>query len=77
VHAPTENKSDETKDNFYEELQHIFDQFLKYYMKLLLGDFNAKVWRDDVFKLTVGNESVHEISNGNGVTLVNFANKKI
>jgi hypothetical protein len=33
-------------------------------MKILLGDFNAKV-RRHVFKQTIGNESLHEISNGN------------
>jgi hypothetical protein len=34
--------SDITKDIFYEEVGHVFDQFLKYYMKMLLGDFNAR-----------------------------------
>jgi hypothetical protein len=36
-------------------------------MKSLLGDFNAKVGREDIFKLTIENESLHEISNDNGV----------
>jgi hypothetical protein len=45
-------------------------------MKILLGDFNAKVGREDIFKLTIGNESSHEISNGNGVRVVNFATSK-
>jgi hypothetical protein len=26
VHAPCENKSDDVKNNFYEELGHVFDQ---------------------------------------------------
>jgi hypothetical protein len=42
-------------------------------MKILLGDFNAKVSREEFFKLTFGNESLHETSNDNGVRLVNFA----
>jgi hypothetical protein len=45
-------------------------------MKILLGDFNAKVGREDIFKLTIGNESLHEISNDNGVRLVTFAKSK-
>jgi hypothetical protein len=45
-------------------------------MKILLGDFNAKVGREDIFKPTIGNESSHEISNDNGVTVVNFATSK-
>jgi hypothetical protein len=40
---------------------------------MLLGDFNAKVVRKDIFKPTTGNESSHEISNDNRVRLVNFA----
>jgi endonuclease/exonuclease/phosphatase family metal-dependent hydrolase len=45
-------------------------------MKILLGDFNAKVGREDIFKPTIGNESLHKISNDTGVRLVNFATSK-
>jgi hypothetical protein len=45
-------------------------------MKILLGDFNAKVGREDIFKATVGNENLHKISNGNGLRVVNFATSK-
>jgi hypothetical protein len=45
-------------------------------MKILLGDFNAKVGREYIFKLTIGNESLHEISNENGIRVVNFATSK-
>jgi hypothetical protein len=41
-------------------------------MKILLGDFNAKVGWVDIFKPTIGNESLHEISNDNGVRVVTF-----
>jgi hypothetical protein len=44
-------------------------------MKILLGDFNAKVGREDICKLTIENESSHEISNDNGVRVLNFATK--
>jgi hypothetical protein len=33
------------EDSFYEELGRVFDQFPRYDMKILLGDFNAKVGR--------------------------------
>jgi hypothetical protein len=55
------------KDNFYEEVERVFDKFPKYHMKILLGDFNAKVGREDIFKPKIGNESLYEISNDNGV----------
>jgi len=41
-------------------------------MKILLGDFNAKVKRENIFKSTIGQESLHQDSNDNGVKLVNF-----
>jgi hypothetical protein len=57
VHAPTEDKTNDVKDSFYEELERIFNKFPKYHMKILLGDLNAKVGREDIFKPTIGNES--------------------
>jgi len=72
VHAPSEEKSDESKDSFYEELEQVFDHFPKYHMKILLGDFNEKVWRENIFKPTIGQESLHQDSNDNGARLVNF-----
>jgi hypothetical protein len=45
-------------------------------MKILLGDFNAKVGREDIFKPTIGNESLNEIINDNRVRVVNFATSK-
>jgi hypothetical protein len=38
MHAPTEDKCDDAKDSFYEELEEVFDQFPKYNKKILLGD---------------------------------------
>jgi hypothetical protein len=64
------------KDTFYEELECVFDKFPKYHTKTLLGDFNAKVGKEDIFKPTTGNENLHKISNDNGVRLVNFATYK-
>jgi hypothetical protein len=45
-------------------------------MNILLGYFNAKVGRKQIFKPTIGNVSLHEISNDNGVTLENLATSK-
>jgi endonuclease/exonuclease/phosphatase family metal-dependent hydrolase len=64
------------KDSFCEELERVFDKFIKYQMKILLGDFNGKIGREDIFKPTIGNVSLHKISNINGVRLVNFATFK-
>jgi exonuclease III len=76
VYAPTEDKTDNVKDGFYEELERVFDKFPKFHMKILLGDFNAKVGKEDIFKPTIGNECLHKINNDNGDRLVNFATSK-
>jgi endonuclease/exonuclease/phosphatase family metal-dependent hydrolase len=49
--------------------------FPRYDMKILLGVFNVKVGREDIFKLIVGNESSHEISN-DVIRVVNFVTSK-
>jgi exonuclease III len=67
VHAPTEDENDVIKDSFYAELEQVFDQFPRYHAKILMGDFNARVGRKDIFKPISGNESLHETSNGNGI----------
>jgi hypothetical protein len=54
VHAPTEDKTDDVKDNFYEKLKRVFNKFPKYHIKILLRDFNAKEDREDIFKLIIG-----------------------
>ena len=76
AHAPSEQKCDVSKGSFYDEIQPVFDNFPKYQKKIILGDFNAKVGREDIFKPTIGNESLHQDSNDNGVRLVNFAASK-
>jgi hypothetical protein len=54
----------------------VFDKFPQYHTKIVLGDFNAKVGREDIFKPTSGNDSLQEISNENGVRAANFAISK-
>jgi hypothetical protein len=31
-----------TEDSVYKELEHVFDRYFKYRMKILLGNFNAR-----------------------------------
>jgi hypothetical protein len=68
--------NDDIKDSFYEELGRDFDQFPRYDMKIILGDFNAKVSRKNISKPTIGKESLHEISNDKGVRVINIATSK-
>jgi hypothetical protein len=36
VHAPTEDKIDDIKERFYEDVEHVFDKLPKYLIKILL-----------------------------------------
>jgi hypothetical protein len=45
-------------------------------MKILLGDFNANVGREDIFKPIIGKECLPETCNDNGVRVVNFTTLK-
>jgi hypothetical protein len=45
-------------------------------MKILLGNFNAKFGREDIFKPAIGNEILHQDSIDIGVRIVNFATSK-
>ena len=75
VHVPTEDKDDDIKDSFYEEIEWLFDQLPMYHMKIL-GDFNAKIGWENIFEPTIGIESVNPESNDNGIRLVNYATSK-
>ena len=57
VRAVTEEKSDDSGDNFYEELEQVFDHIPKYHIKILVGEFNTKVGGENVLKPTIGKES--------------------
>ncbi|XP_043063529.1 uncharacterized protein LOC122319800 [Drosophila ficusphila] len=54
AHAPTEEKDDVTKDTVYAELDRAYGRCLFHDIKILLGDFNAKVGREDIFGAAVG-----------------------
>jgi hypothetical protein len=69
-----QDKTDDVKDSFYEEMECVFDKFPKYHMNILL-DFNSKVRREEIFKPAIGNESF-EVSNDNGVRVLTFAISK-
>jgi hypothetical protein len=46
-------------------------------MQILLGDFNAKLGRENILKPSIGIESLLQYNNDNGDRIVNFATSKI
>ena len=56
-----------------EELEQFSHHFPKYHLTILLEDFSAKVRRENIFSPRIGKESLHQGSNENGFSTVNFA----
>lgn len=75
-HAPTEVSSDDEKDAFYDSLERAFDACPRSDIKILLGDFNAKIGREEAYKPTIGPFSLHEDSNENGKRVIDFATSR-
>jgi hypothetical protein len=42
------------KTDFFKEFEQVFDNFPMYHMTILLGDFKAKVGRENIFRLKLG-----------------------
>jgi hypothetical protein len=45
-------------------------------MKILLADFSAKLEKEDIFKQTIGDETLREIYDDVVVTVVNFVTSR-
>jgi len=73
VHAPHNESSEEDKDEYYELLANIYDELPAHDIKIVLGDFNAKVGKEEVFRPTIGRYSLHDETNENGQRMIYFA----
>lgn len=61
------------KDTFYEELEAALDACPKHDAKYIVGDFNAKIGKETIYRGIIGMHSLHTQSTDNGVRLINFA----
>lgn len=48
-----------------ERLERESEQFEKKAVNFLLGDFNARIGQEGIFKTTIGNKYLHKFSNEN------------
>lgn len=63
IHASTEEKSEEEKDTFYEEVKHVVRECPKNDIKIIIGDFNAKIGHEKESSPMIEKFSLHKESN--------------
>lgn len=67
-------KKDEiTKESFYRMLEQAYNRAPSNDVKIVLGDFNAKIGREPEYKRVAGRQSLHAECNDNGMRMINFA----
>lgn len=76
AHAPTKDKDERIKDEFYETLERVYDCRPKNEIKILIGDLNAQIRRERIYQEYAGRHSVHEMTNDNGSRLMGLAASK-
>jgi hypothetical protein len=67
AHAQTEEKDDDGKDNFYEDLDQIYEECPKRGVKIVIGDLNAKIGQEEMYRPITGKYSLRTLSNDNGI----------
>ncbi|XP_008481227.1 craniofacial development protein 2-like [Diaphorina citri] len=70
---PTEENDEDTKEAFYSELERVYNNQPRNNIKIVLGDANAKIGRENTYRDAIGRESLHERTNNNGTRFINFA----
>lgn len=73
VDAPTEEKEEVEKDEFYSLLNKFMNDILANHIQIVLGDFNAKIGKENYFRLIISIHSLYELSNYNGGRLIALA----
>ena len=75
VQAPNREKNKLVKDSLYDKLNQVYQRIPAHDTKIIVGNFNAKIGREGIFKPVIGSLSLHETSNENGIRAIDFATK--
>jgi exonuclease III len=58
IYAPTRDKEEDAKEQFYEELQKVQDRVPKHDLTIILGDMNAKLGKEKAFSQVMGRHTL-------------------
>jgi len=72
VLPPTNEITEEIKEEFYNLLEQNMNQIAGSDIKVILGDFNAKVGKESIYKPAIGNESLHNETKNSGRKMIQF-----
>jgi exonuclease III len=72
-YAPHNEHADNEKEAFYDCLERAYKKCPRHDIKIVIGDLNARVGREEAFVPIIGRHSLHRESNDNGLRLINFA----
>ena len=73
VHLPTEEKTEEEKTVIYNLLERAYDACPGSDIKIVIGDMNAQIGKEEMYYTTINKHSLHNTSNENGLKLIDFA----
>ena len=73
TYAPTEEKDIEKKEQFYEDLQKMIDLTPRSDTVIILGDLNAQIGKENIYRSVSGLHTLHNETNNNGQMLCEFA----
>lgn len=62
-----EEKTEDDKDEFYEKIKKVYNT------RIIIGDVNAKIGRELMYKHITGGGSKHQVNNNNEKRLIEFA----
>jgi hypothetical protein len=72
AYASTEDKTEEIKEQFFDDLQSMVDNVPKSDLTIILGDVNAKLGKEVAYQKLTGKHTLHEENNRNGELLRDF-----
>lgn len=76
VYSPTETSAKELKEilmniiYYIDELERVYNGLSGHSVKIILGDLNAQVGKEMMYRPTIGNDSIHDRSNENCIRLI-------